>query len=162
VTAADAAFDGLCLQAGAITVSGVIAVLVIIWNVRIARRRATLDILINEQTHSTTITERTDFLKIKATRDVLQWTTDDKAGSPQLETIRAILNRYELVAAGIKCKALDAKLYKHWTRTTLVEDWIAFKPLVVHVRAKNGNPKLFCEFEAVAKKWAKNSERELI
>jgi len=65
-------------------------------------------------------------------------------------------------AIGIREKTLNGRLYKRWTRTTLVKDWIACKPFVMQLRQNTSTPTFFCEFERLAKKWANRSEREHI
>jgi hypothetical protein len=150
---------GLCAQAGAIIASALGVIAIISWNVRIARRRATLDIVLNEQTHDIVIKERTQFITLKRKGDLSAWAASDKVNEPEVETIRAILNRYELVAIGIKKSTLDPGIYRRWCRTTLVEDWRAIKPFVVQIRTKNSVPTLYCEFESLAKKWANPSEK---
>jgi hypothetical protein len=158
-TLQDFAPYGPLIQLGAIVVSALGVMGIIFWNMRIARRRATLDLLINEQTHETTIKEQTAFVGIKKGGNLLQWVTAAKIGEPQLETIRTSLNRYELIAIGIRGRALDAKLYKRWFCTGLVEDWIEFKALIMHLRTDNKNPRLYCEFEWLAKKWASKAQK---
>jgi len=49
---------GLWLQTGAICVSAIAAILLILWTRRVACRRATLDILMQEQTNGDLISER--------------------------------------------------------------------------------------------------------
>jgi len=71
-----------------------------------------------------------------------------------------MLNRYELLAIGVRTGALDAKFYRRWLRTTTVEDWIALKPFVTELRQQKKRNTFFCEFETLAKKWALNSEKE--
>ena len=146
-TLQDLTLYGPLIQMGAIVVSAVSVVGTIFWNMTIARRRATLDLLINEQTHDTTIKERTAFEAIVEGGDILQWIAPAKIKSDpdKLQTIRSSLNRYELIAIGIKGRALHGKLYKRWFRTGLVGDWIAFKALIVHVRNDVDNQSLYCE-----------------
>jgi hypothetical protein len=151
-------FYGLCIQTGAIIVSAIGVIAIINWNVRIARRRATLDIVLNEQTHETPLAERTLFIKLKKAGNLVTWAAQDKYDSPESETIRAVLNRYELVAIGIKQSTLDGRIYKRWCRSTLVRDWAAVKPFVKEIRTANGMPKIYCEFEKLAVKWASPSE----
>lgn len=153
------ALYGLCIQTGAIIVSALGVASIITWNVRIARRRATLDTLLNEQTHETSIKERTEFINLKRKGDLISWAASDRASAPEVETIRAVLNRYELVAIGIRKSTLDEALYKLWCRTTLVGDWRAMKPFVAEIRTLNSIPTLYCEFEALARKWANASEK---
>lgn len=157
-------FYGLCIQAGALFVSLVAASLIINWNIRIARRRATLDILLNEQTHEGAIKDRTTFEQIKEKAaqdkaDLSEWASPEKISTKEVESIRSTLNRYELVAIGIKSSALNENIYKGWCRTTLVEDWISLKSFVETIRDDNDVPTYFCEFERLAQKWAKGSEK---
>jgi hypothetical protein len=153
------ALYGLCIQTVAIVASAIGVAAIIGWNVRIARRRATLDIVLNEQTHETVITERTQFINLKKKGDLSSWAASDKLNSAEVEVIRAVLNRYELIAIGIQESTLDERIYKRWCRTTLVEDWRAIKPFVFQIRTVNSIPTLFCEFEAIAKRWATASEK---
>src|SRR5271166_159948 len=104
-TLQDLALYGPLIQLGAIVVSALGVMGIIFWNMRIARRRATLDLLINEQTHETTIKEQTAFMAIQKAGNLLEWATAAHSGSAQLETIRTSLNRYELIAIGIKGRA---------------------------------------------------------
>jgi Domain of unknown function (DUF4760) len=153
------AFYGLCVQTGAIIVSAAGVASIITWNVKIARRRATLDILLNEQTHEISITERTAFIALKKKGDLASWAASDKANAPEIETIRAVLNRYELVAIGIKQSTLDEQIYKLWCRSVLVQDWRDMKPFVAQIRTLNHIPTLYCEFEGLARQWANASEK---
>jgi hypothetical protein len=159
MTLEDAQFYGLCIQAGAIIVSAVGVSASILWNLRIARRRATLDLLINEQTHETPLAERTAFLKTKHDGDIAKWAAPTNAGMPQGVALRAVLNRYELVAIGISKGTVDEGLYKNWCRSTLVGDWIAVRPFVTQLRTNTRSWAVFCEFEALAKRWATKDEK---
>ena len=111
---------GPFIQVGAIIVSAIGVVWTISRNTRIARRRATLDLLINEQTHETTIKYRTDFEAIREGGNVLQWVAPANLKICQIEIIRSSLNRHELLAIGIRGRALNSKIYKRWFRTGLV------------------------------------------
>jgi hypothetical protein len=150
---------GLCVQTGAIVVSAIGVCLSIAWNVRIARRRATLDLLINEQTHETPLSERTEFLKTKSAGDIAKWASPANESLPQAVTLRAVLNRYELVAIGISEGTIDRRLYKRWCRSTLVHDWQSVKPFVTQLRTNTRVWSVFCEFEALARRWATKAEK---
>jgi hypothetical protein len=136
--------------------------LIINWNAKIARRRATLDIVLNEETHQETIKERTLFSKIRSDGDLAKLANISEIGSDKLQAIRSVLNRYELVSIGIRRKTLDGEIYRDWCRTTLVGDWIAVKPLIETLREKNDFPLMYCEFEALAKKWATTDEKNSV
>ncbi|WP_158813086.1 DUF4760 domain-containing protein [Methylocapsa sp. S129] len=151
-------FYGLCVQTGAIVVSAIGVIFSIAWNVRIARRRATLDLLINEQTHETPLSERTEFLKAKNGGDLAKWAAPGNESAKEAVAMRAVLNRYELVAIGISEGTIDEGLYKKWCRSTLVNDWISVKPFVTQLRANTRVWTVFSDFEALAKKWATKDE----
>ena len=150
-------FYGLCVQTGAIVVSAIGVAASVVWNLKIARRRATLDILLQEQSSEHLVKERTEFNNIRDAGHLAQWLVPDKANTDKAGIVRATLN--ELVALGIRKRIVDRKVYRAWFRTTLVRDWIAFKPLVVQLRSIDNTPSYYKEFEAVAKSWAKGAER---
>jgi hypothetical protein len=162
MTQQDISFYGLWIQTVAIVVSAIGIIVIVSWNVRIARRRATLDLLISEQTNETTITERTTLTRLRHSDDILQWISPEKMASTELNAIRATLNRYELVAIGIKEHALDGEIYKRWCRTELVKDWTSFKPLITEIRRRTKNKRHYCEFENLAGEWAEGDERNHI
>lgn len=73
--------------------------------------------------------------------------------------MRTALNRYEIIAIGIRESTLNGRLYKRWLRTTVVKDWIACKPFVMQLRQNTQTPSLYCEYEWLAKKWALPEEK---
>jgi hypothetical protein len=150
---------GLWVQTGAIVVSAIGVVLTILWNVRIASRRATLDLVMAEQSEDGLIRERTEFIKLRDAGHLAQWADPVKSSSDESAIVRATLNRYELVAIGIRRRTLDEKLYKRWCRTTLVGDWMACKPFVMQLRQNTQAATYFNEFEALVRKWATKGER---
>jgi hypothetical protein len=133
--------------------------LTIRWNLRIARRRATLDLLMAEQSQEALIRERTNFVRLREDGHLAKWAEPTETASDNAAVIRATLNRYELVAIGIKQSAFDRALYKMWCRTTLVKDWMACKPFVMQLRQNSRVPTYFCEFEDLARRWANKAEK---
>lgn len=158
-TALEVTNYGLWIQTGAIFVSAIGVIITLIWHKRIACRRATLDIVLTEQTDAQTVEQRTRFVRLRDDGHLAQWANPDKTSSDEAAVIRAALNRYELVAIGIRRGIIDEKSYKRWCRTTLVKDWIACKPMVMQIRQNASIPTYFCEFEALAKRWANKDER---
>jgi hypothetical protein len=150
---------GLWLQSGAIVFSLVGVIIGIVANRRIARRRATLDLIMQDQTHQALVKLRQDFIALRETGNLVQWAAPAQAASAQQTTLRAIMNRYELIAIGISEKTLDRGVYRRYARTTLVKDWLACKPWVMQMRQNSNTPTYYCEIEKIAKKWAHNSER---
>lgn len=151
---------GLWIQTGAIVVSAIGISIVACTHRIVARRRATLDVIMQEQTHDGMLAVRQRFIALRDAGHLVAWAAPDKAASAESTDIRSILNRYELVAIGINEKTINPRIYKRWCRTTLIKDWTACKPFVTQLRQNTANPKFFCELETLAKKWAINSERD--
>ena len=150
---------GLLIQSGAVLVSGIGVVVTLIWSKHIACLRATLDIVLTEQTDQGTIKNRTAFVALRDAGHLAKWADPQNTHGEEAATIRAVLNRYELVAIGIKKGALHEQSYRDWCRTTLVKDWTACKPLVIQRRQNDRTSTYFCEFEGLARKWAIGEEQ---
>lgn len=129
------------------------------WSKRVSCLRATLDVVLSQQTDAGSINNRTEFTKLRDAGHLAKWGDPNNTHGAEAATIRAILNRYELVAIGIKKGTLDEQFYKTWCRTTLVKDWCACKPLVMQLRENDKASVYYCELERLAKKWATTAER---
>jgi hypothetical protein len=150
---------GLWVQTGAIFVSALSVIVTLNVQGRIARRRATLDLLLLETTSLALTEQRRLFLELRDRGRLEQWADKAKVSSEEASLIRSILNTYEPVAIGIDQKTIDPAIYKRWYRTSTVRDWLSLKTFA-HAYQQNFNPKLFCEFEKLAKKWANADERK--
>lgn len=154
-----AAWIGPGVQAGAIIISAV-GVAFIIWTNRlIARQRAMLDLIVKEQTDGDMIEARKRFVALKQKGNIGEYAKQENLAGQEASDVRFILNMYEAVAIGIKKKAYDKTIYKDWCRTTAVKDWIACKEFVAKYQ-QDYSPKIYAEFEALAKEWATNDERK--
>jgi hypothetical protein len=154
------ALYGLWIQTGAIVVSAIGVIITVFWMKHLACLRATLDIVLTEQTDAGTIEKRTLFTKLRDEGHLSKWADPKNTHGTEAATLRAVLNRYELVAIGIKRGTLHEDSYRAWCRTTLVKDWTACKPLVMQLRQNDQTDTYYCEFEALAKKWATPAERK--
>ncbi len=150
---------GLWIQAGAIIVSAIGVMVTLIVQGQIARRRATLDLLLLETTNPSLTEQRRLFLELRDRGHLEQWADKTKVSTAEASLIRSVLNTYELIAIGIDQNTIDPKIYKRWYRTSTVRDWISVKNFA-HAYQQNFNPKLFCEFEKLAEKWANPDERK--
>jgi hypothetical protein len=150
---------GLWLQSGAIFLTFVGVIISAAVARGVARRRATLDLIMSEQSAELLVNIRQKFLALREIGHLVQWADPLQATSDESKTLRSILNRYELVAIGIKEATLDERVYKNYIRTTFVTDWIACKPFVVQRRQTTKNAKLYCECESLAKQWASEAEK---
>lgn len=73
--------------------------------------------------------------------------------------VSAVLNRYEAFAIGVEARAVDEDMYKKWWKTTLVEDWYVFRPLILKLQERN--PRAYIEFQTLAERWQKETTKEL-
>ncbi|AWG96463.1 DUF4760 domain-containing protein [Actinobacillus pleuropneumoniae] len=64
-----------------------------------------------------------------------------------------ILNNYEFMASGIQEGAFDEEIYKRMKRSLIIQDWEILDIYIQALRKREQRPKLFCEFEWLAKKW---------
>jgi Domain of unknown function (DUF4760) len=149
---------GLWLQSGAIFLTFVGVIISALVTRGVARRRATLDLIMSEQSSELMIGIRQKFLTLKQAGHLVQYAGPAQASSDETAALRAVLNRYELISIGINEKTLNSRVYKNYSRTTFVTDWIACKPFVMQRRQTMNNPKIYSEYEVLAKKWAIEGE----
>ncbi|WP_215766433.1 DUF4760 domain-containing protein [Gluconobacter cerinus] len=120
---------------------------------KIAQRRATLDLIVLEQTNSKLFKKRREFLRLRQEGDLIRWASPENAASEAVSHISAVMNKYEMVALGIENEALCEIVYKDWLKTTFVKDWVELQGYVYELRRRHNNPHLYERFERLAKKW---------
>jgi len=149
----------LIAQAIAIALSAIGVIATIVWNRIVARRRATMDALMAEQTNETLLKFRSEFVEASRTGTLHRAIEKDAWYTPQSFYFISTCNRYELVAIGIGEGTIDEGIYKRYWRTTLVTDWIKAKPAIATLRNRLNHNALYCDFEALARKWATLEEK---
>jgi hypothetical protein len=149
------------MQSGAIAVTLVCVLLTAYFNQRIARRRATLDVIMTEETNPGLLDIRHKFLEIKSAGNIVQYAEDTNKSLPEAIVIRNMLNRYEIIAIGIKNNTLDKKFYKSWFRAAFVRDCKDLKTYINSLQREH-NPKAYCAFCELAKEWATPDEKHLL
>ncbi len=152
----------LLIQAVFLPVSIIGVIVTLFWQQKIAKRRATLDMILTEQSDSFLLKQRRIFSNLRAAGNVTQYALPKSSNSEKALSIKSILNLNELIAIGIAEKTMDARLYKKYCRTEYVHDWIGRKPFVMELRRQGGNPTYYCEIESLAKKWANTAEQTRI
>lgn len=130
------------------------------------RRRATVDIVRDQQRDEVLIAARATVRKMHYSPGGI----DAKSiilpkDSPELQAIFTVLNSYEFIATGLKTKAFDKKSYKSMYHNNVVTNWAMLEEFVTLYRAKyraeHANVKgvraetLFQDFENLAAKWKK-------
>ncbi|MEJ0012929.1 MAG: DUF4760 domain-containing protein [Bauldia sp.] len=149
------------VTAVAALIAAIIAMVSIYQNRKIARLRATLDLI--ERTESQEY-YRDLVDHFKNVRDTNRFqelaNTNDAEKIKEKTKILFFLNHYELLAIAFKRKILDRKFYSRWMRGTFVNDWLAAREFIEIVRNppdKPSRPTVFCEMEALAKKWQRRT-----
>ncbi|PTV95817.1 uncharacterized protein DUF4760 [Rhodobacter aestuarii] len=149
---------GPLISAGAVLVSAIVAGIIALRNIaeqrKIARRRATLDLISHREWDGDYIRIRAEFNKLKLSHPPLEfWAAEEHKDSPQITVIRSILNDYEMISIGIREGILDEALYKRWFRSSLVNDYQKAKATIDTIRQRTGVPTIYAEFQALAERW---------
>lgn len=159
--------DEIWLQNVILVISAAVAILTIGITSVLERRRATVDLVRDQQKDEGLIKARKtvrslldasgkiDFDPILAQKD-----------SEQLNAILSVLNSFEFMAAGLHTKAFDEKTYKRLLFNTVVDQWSLFEDFVYKYRenckkeyteAKGLNPDTqYQDFETLARKWSRD------
>jgi len=149
----------IIIQSVAIVMAAIGVIVTIVWNRIIARRRATLDMLLAEQTNKGLLEIRSEYLGAVKAGTLTQYASPDRWLTPESFFLVSTLNRYEITAVGIDTGIIDARLYRQYWRTTVVRDWIRCKESVLKLRKEAKNEALFSDFQSLARRWATAEER---
>ena len=147
---------GLWLVPGAILISGTIAatvaIVAILQQRAIARKRAIIDNIFNRIWDKDYIENRKTFVKLRNDpSNLLDVAKELNQAGNDAVAIRSILNDYEATALGIKLGILDGKIYELWFKTSFLRDCQAMRPYIESIR--QNNPKAYVELQGLAKKW---------
>lgn len=134
----------------------------------IARKRASLDLIVQAEATEYYQTLRRAFHSIR----------NDEAGFEQIfaptnpeilkqrQAVLSYLNHYELIAMGVFDGILDESVYRNYMRSIVVRDWYAAEPFIRHIRAPTpdsgatvSSAAAFSNFEKLAMKWAPDVRR---
>ena len=144
---------GPIITGGAVVVSACLGIAVLLANRAIARRRATLDIILHIESDGDLIEARNRFTEIKKS-DVRSSTygKQDKRASDESEAIRTILNINELVAVSIQEGVIDERVFRRWFNSAFIDDYKSMTGYIEETRKwKNGH--IFKELETLANRW---------
>lgn len=151
-----AANYGPLLVAGAIVISAIIgasvAVLAIMQQRAIARKRAIIEALLTKNWDRDYIEIRRKFVKLRENKDaILDAAKVGNQAGEDASAIRSILNDYEITALGIKRDILDERIFKLWFKTNFLVDHEKMRPFIEVIRQRN--PRAFVELEELSDKW---------
>jgi len=145
---------GSIITGGAIIVSAVSAFFIILSNRNIAKRRATLDLILHIESDGDLITARNEFINLKKSeKRSANWGKEEQRESPEAKNIRTTLNINELVAVSIKEGVIDETVFRRWFNRAYIDDWKSMTGYVEEVRKYKENPKIFIELEELAERW---------
>lgn len=146
--------------------SAAIAIWTISSSSRHERRRATVDIVRDQQKDDVLIAARATLRGLEDTNGRIDFDSLlAKKDSDELRAIYNVLNSYEFIASGMRTGAFDEKTYKRMYYHTVVDHWVQFQEFVVKYRKKteeeyrSKNRKdvsadtLFQDFQSLATKW---------
>jgi hypothetical protein len=147
---------GFWIQTGALFLSAVGALWIIVSREKSERRRATIDLVIHQKTDPKLQEAKLHILALhdNKVQNFARYLED--RNSPDCKNILLLLNNYEFIAAGIRESALDEEIYKRVQYSVLVKDWDALSGFVMEFRRAEGRQTLFQEFEYIAKRWKKD------
>ena len=142
--------------AGAVLIPVGVGALTAVWGIvsqrTIARRRATFDYIASGERDREVIEARRKFIELtKAPGGLAPWAAEDKEKTPEAQSVRIVLNEFELIAIGIQRGIVDAELYRRWYESGVIRHWNHAEPFVKALRARTGNQAVFHEFEELAK-----------
>jgi hypothetical protein len=116
----------------------------------IGRRQTTLEHLRRSEDDTNLNAARKRFIALaKAPGGLAAWADEDKENSEETQTIRLVLNTYELVAIGIQRGIIDYELYKRWYRSGTIKHWQHAAPFVAALRGRLQNDAIYREFEVL-------------
>ena len=146
-------------------VTAIIAFYTLARSERMARKRATIDLVLAENQHDKfrDIKEKFGMMRLNGenfTALAMPCTSIEeeatKLHADKKETVIAILNQYEFIASAIFEDALDEDLYKRMKKGVVIRDWDTLKPFVMEIRSRNKRPKIFYEIEKLVDRWQEN------
>lgn len=146
-----------------------LALFTLIKNERRARLRATIDLVLleNQDARFRDVKEQYALMRennVDFTLLVCDPSEDEcrrKEIADQKETLIAILNQYEFIAAAIFTDSLDERLYKKMKRGVVIRDWEALSGFVMELRKRERKAQIFCEMENLVQKWQNEKPKRL-
>ncbi|EQB33446.1 DUF4760 domain-containing protein [Sphingobium ummariense] len=85
--------------------------------------------------------------------NIADYAKEDPDEKPIYDIILRQVNRYELIALGIRQGVFNEKFYKMWFFSQVMRDYEKLSPFINETRQVFDNQAYFCEFESLAKRW---------
>ncbi|WP_439290813.1 DUF4760 domain-containing protein [Lonepinella koalarum] len=147
---------GFWVQTGAVVLSAVMAILAILHNGKMARKRTTIDVLLQENQDETLRNAKFTVFNLARNQSlnfVKHYFDEKEKQSDEYKQITMLLNRYEFIAQSIRNKAFEEKIYKQMQYSNITMMWDRLCPLVYEIRRVQNIKTYYQEFEWLAKRW---------
>ncbi|PPD14665.1 MAG: hypothetical protein CTY25_10030 [Methylobacterium sp.] len=146
------------IQAGGVLFSafaaGLYAFFQIRANRRIARERATLDLLIKREWDKDYLDHKAHFNRLRDAEGGLEkWICAEHRNSDEANSIRYVMNDYELIALALSRGVIDEAIYKAWFRGSMIRDFRAAEIAIGRARNLANYPQIYVEWERLARRW---------
>jgi hypothetical protein len=119
-------------------------------NTIISRRRATIDLVWNQ--NANLILKDADEIvnELIKEKDYIKYFNPIYSKSKKRKALLIVLNNYESIASGLRKGVFDLELYKTMRYSIVCRDWGIFGPTIYHFRNQQNNHTLYQEFEWLA------------
>lgn len=133
-------------------------------NKKVARLRATLDVVLKNESDKYYIELYENFIKVRDKQNSLLSKShseliaiqDPIEFSEDQDDIDNFLNHYELIAIGINNKILDEDFYKSWMKSTYIKHYENAENYIKYLQSSDYK-NAFINFQKLAIKWRKKS-----
>ncbi len=138
-------------------VGGCIAWLAVNTNREMARKRATLDVILKSESDEYFERIYAVFLSEKKRSSGLEALLQSESDSERKAKMEVdnLLNHYELIAISIHQNILDGDFYKEWMRSTYIRHYKESAAYIAGTR--ENHPKAYICFQKLAEKWDKET-----
>lgn len=144
----------LIVQTVAFAISAIAAVFMLRHSKMLAKKRATVEVLLRLRLDSDYIRHRDHFRTLMKNEDNLaQFASKAKLDSDATMLIFRILNYHEYLATGVSEDAFDAEIYKRMAYTMCLRDWDRLHGFVTELRQTESSKTLYQEFEHLVRRW---------
>lgn len=145
---------GFWIQTGAFLLSAIAAVAVIYFNGRQSRKRATIDLILNQKNNSELRQSTRKVWDLEKENGTFAALARDTSSEDCICVLR-VLNSHDFVALGIRKKAFDENIYKMSQYSNFMKIWNASDGFIREIRTIEKKPTLFQEIEWLANRWEK-------
>lgn len=142
---------GFWIQTGALFISAISALALIGHNGRLARKRALIDLIIEQKSDAGLIADTQEVYRLHDGGNHLSSLVGED--SPERRKVLHVLNNHEFIAVGIRLGAFDETVYKQMQCSNVIKMWSATSGFIHEIRKIDGKNTLFQDFESLAKRW---------